>query len=80
MKKHRVILTKSGEVYHTDTYTHESLITLHGIKGRDWHDWVRIVLDADGNFTVKGDHEMPEWLERQYGHFKETVKRRLAGK
>lgn len=77
MKKYRIILTKTGKIYFTDSYSHESLINSYKISGRDWHDWVRIVLDAEGNFQVKGNHEMPEWLERQYGYFKGLVKRRL---
>lgn len=74
MRKYRIILTKKGQVYITSDYSHDSLIDNNKVIGRDWHDWVRIVIDGDGHFCVRGKHDMPEWLERQYGYFKEIVR------
>jgi len=79
MRKLRIILTKDGEVYATEHYSHETLISEHRIRGRDWRDYVRVVLDAEGNIAVKGHErlELPEWLERQYGTMRDRIRKHV---
>lgn len=77
MRKYRIILTKKGEIYITSDYSHDILIDNNKVTGRDWYDWVRIVIDTDGNFRVREKHDMPEWLERQYGYFKDKIKQEV---
>ena len=78
MKKYRIILTKEGGIYISHKYSHESLIDKYQVHGRDWHDWVRIVISAEGKIQVKGKHDMPEWLEREYGYYMRKVKEYLG--
>jgi len=79
MKKYRIILTKNGEVYINHKYTHESIVDSHKVQGRDWHDWVRVVIDGEGKLQMKGETFVtkPEWLERQYAYYMNLVKDEL---
>jgi len=78
MKKFNCILTKNGDVYIFKKHQHEELIIKYKIKGKEWKDWVRLIVSYQKQkwiprVKIHFNENYPEWLERQYGYFMDKI-------